>query len=76
MSLAVEFSPGGQVPKAGEELRPGQLMVVYVVEKPKPKPKPTSDAPIEIPDVPDVPDYNDDDVNVNVPGWLCPTRFC
>ena len=65
----------GQVPKAGAELRPGQLMVVYVVEKPKPKPKPTSDAPIEIPDVPDVPDYNDDD-DFNVPGWLCPTRFC
>ncbi|GAA2735248.1 hypothetical protein GCM10009867_17120 [Pedococcus aerophilus] len=56
------------IPRPGKHLRPGQLLVVLVRDVPSP---PSSGG--DVPYVP-VPDHDDDDVNV--PGWLCPTRFC
>lgn len=59
----------GTIPRAGKRLRPGQLLVVLVKDEPA-SPADGGNAPY-IP----VPNRDDDD-DVNVPGWLCPTRFC
>lgn len=62
----------GSLPAPGRKLSTGQLIIVTVKEKPavpaaggtssnKPKPRSNSE---------------DGDDDFNVPGWLCPTRFC
>ncbi len=59
----------GSIPRASKVLRPGQLLVVLVKDVPV-SPGGGGDVPyVPIPD-------GDDDDDVNVPGWLCPTRFC
>lgn len=66
----------GQIPAPGTALRRGQLPVVTIVDAPRP----------EAPALPgslggswagDGRVYVDDgDDDFNIPGWLCPTRFC
>lgn len=59
------------LPPPGTRLRTGQLLTLLVVEKPEPPPEPYST------DNDDYYYYDDDgDDDFNVPGWLCPTRFC
>lgn len=65
----------GTVPRAGARLRPGQSIVVMVRPDPESWPKVYGLAD------PYAVDWNayvdtDDDDDWNVPGWLCPTRFC
>lgn len=60
----------GQWPRPRGRLRPGQLLLVTEREQvyhPGP-----SDGSYSVPDV----YVDDDDDDGNVPGWLCPTRFC
>ncbi|MFC5926365.1 hypothetical protein [Micromonospora vulcania] len=59
------------IPAAGQVLRPGRLIVVTVKDAPKISGQGNSGGRL-----PSVPRNNDGDDDVNVPGWLCPTRFC
>jgi hypothetical protein len=62
----------GSIPQAGQEVRPGRFVVVTVEREKQPDPPRGSDGDsVPIPRLPD-----DDDDDVNIPGWLCPTRFC
>jgi hypothetical protein len=62
----------GSIPAAGLAVRTGRLIVVTVKDAPhEPAPTPES-GDVYIPPMPN----GDDDDDVNVPGWLCPTRFC
>jgi hypothetical protein len=61
----------GQVPGAGSTIRPGRLLVVLEKEAPSESTSGGGGGSVYVP----VPDGDDDD-DVNVPGWLCPTRFC
>ncbi|RKR90282.1 uncharacterized protein DUF4236 [Micromonospora pisi] len=60
----------GSVPTAERKLRTGQLIIVTVKDGPDSPSSGGSDS------VPSLPDNNDGDDDVNVPGRLCPTRFC
>ncbi|MFC6562235.1 PASTA domain-containing protein [Actinoplanes utahensis] len=62
----------GSIPAAGQQVRPGRLIVVLV----RPEPEKPSKGGGEDIDLPSVPNHSDDDDDVNIPGWLCPTRFC
>lgn len=63
----------GSIPAAGQEVRPGRFAVVTVEREKRRDPPAGSDGgSVPIPRLPD----NDDDDDVNIPGWLCPTRFC
>ncbi|GEM_PF-2546178 len=69
----------GQWPPAGAEVRIGQRFVISV--RPVPEPEPHAESGITSGDVTidgDVyyDDDDDDDDDFNVPGWLCPTRWC
>jgi hypothetical protein len=63
-------------PRPGQRLRPGQAIVVLV--------RPRPDSYPEVYGLPDpyemdwdvYVDSDDDDDDGNIPGWLCPTRFC
>ncbi|MFF5077496.1 PASTA domain-containing protein [Actinoplanes sp. NPDC000266] len=57
----------GTIPAAGQKVRPGRLIVVTLRDKP------LDDSPGGSGSIPD---YNNGDDDFNVPGWLCPTRFC
>lgn len=59
----------GQIPAAGSAVRPGRLLVVLEKEEPEEEPSPSDDYVVPMPD-------DDEDDDMNVPGWLCPTRFC
>lgn len=61
----------GSVPAAGKPLRPGQFIVVTVKDGPK-----NSSSGGDSGSVPDLPNTGDDDDDVDIPGWVCPTRFC
>lgn len=63
----------GTLPRHGSRLRLGRVMTVTVRDKPE-EPAPASGSG----DWPDLPggSYGDDDDDFNVPGWICPTRFC
>ncbi|GAA1741114.1 hypothetical protein [Microbacterium paludicola] len=58
------------IPAAGEPLAMGQAIIVRVRDEPAPAPAPPSETDV------DVHVDTDDDDDFNVPGWLCPTRFC
>ena len=62
----------GSLPTEGTALRVGRILIITVRDKPT--------APVEpAPGGGGVtvnPNYSDGDDDVNVPGWLCPTRFC
>ncbi|MFI7280734.1 hypothetical protein ACIBOV_10755 [Micromonospora chersina] len=60
----------GTIPAAGQLVRPGRLIVVLVRDEEQ---RPTGSDGGNLP-VPPRPDNDDDDVDI--PGWLCPTRFC
>ncbi|WP_182524450.1 DUF2510 domain-containing protein [Nocardioides dongkuii] len=60
-------------PVAGTRLRVGQLFVYYVLDEDKEWAR--EQAQVQDDDF-DVYIDGDDDDDVNVPGWLCPTRFC
>ncbi|MEH0820908.1 MULTISPECIES: PASTA domain-containing protein [unclassified Micromonospora] len=62
----------GSIPAAGQPVRPGRLIVVLVRDKEQ-RQEPTGSDGGSLP-VPPRP--NDDNDDVNIPGWLCPTRFC
>ncbi|WP_446210127.1 hypothetical protein [Micromonospora sp. IBSANI012] len=70
--MAYEYSSlvVGSVPPAGQDLRIGRMIVVTVKDKPPTRTRYGDDGGR----LPTVPRDGDDDVNV--PGWLCPTRFC
>jgi hypothetical protein len=60
----------GSLPRRRQQLRTGQLLTLLVVEKPTPPA--SGDDGVYL-------DYDgggDGDDDWNVPGWLCPTRFC
>ncbi|MFE9694465.1 hypothetical protein [Micromonospora sp. NPDC005806] len=62
----------GSIPAAGQPVRRGRLIVVLVRDEEQ-RQRPTGSDGGNLP-VPPRPDNDDDDVNI--PGWLCPTRFC
>lgn len=62
----------GSIPAAGRPLRPGQFIVVTVKDGPKSDSSSSGGGSSR----PNVPNVGDDDDDVNIPGWLCPTRFC
>ncbi|MFC4071947.1 PASTA domain-containing protein [Actinoplanes subglobosus] len=62
----------GSIPAAGKPLRAGQFIVVTVKDAPKGSQSEGGGTG----DIPNLPNIDDDDDDVNVPGWLCPTRFC
>jgi hypothetical protein len=61
----------GSLPPEGTALRVGRLLTLTVRDQP---PEPVQ--PVPESDVYVNPNYSDGDDDVNVPGWLCPTRFC
>ena len=62
----------GTLPRHGKRLRLGRVMTLTVRDKPE-EPAPGAGSG----DFPGLPGgYYDDDDDFNVPGWLCPTRFC
>lgn len=58
----------GSIPAAKQKVRPGRLIVVTVRNRPA---SPSNGGGTSRPRG----EGNDDD-DFNVPGWLCPTRFC
>lgn len=65
------------IPSTGASLRPGQFITIVV--RPQPQDHPELYAPPPAPSDEDDDYYvylDDDDDDFNVPGWLCPTRFC
>ncbi|WP_187399463.1 PASTA domain-containing protein [Micromonospora sp. AP08] len=72
LKQAYEFSSVtvGSIPSAGQSLRVGRLIVVTVKQAPRTS-RPYGNDGGQLPSRP----HNDDD-DFNVPGWLCPTRFC
>jgi hypothetical protein len=63
----------GSLPTEGAALRVGQLLTLTVRDKPSEPVPPARGGGADV-DVGG--SYSDDDDDVNVPGWLCPTRFC
>lgn len=65
----------GTIPPAGKKLRPGRAIIVLY--RPEPEPEREAYPPGGVYDN-DFYVYvdDDDDDDWNVPGWLCPTRFC
>ncbi|KRF35536.1 PASTA domain-containing protein [Terrabacter sp. Soil810] len=61
----------GQIPTPGSIVRPGRLLVILEEQRPEEELAPGDDYVVPLPG-----NDNDDDDDVNVPGWLCPTRFC
>ncbi|MGY2001727.1 hypothetical protein [Blastococcus sp. SYSU DS1024] len=59
----------GSLPATGTALRVGRLLTVTVREKPSEPASGGNDVSVN-------PGYSGGDDDVNVPGWLCPTRFC
>lgn len=72
LKMAHEFSSVvvGSIPSAGQPLRVGRLIVVTV------KAVPSRQYGDDGGNLPPVPRNDDGDDDFNVPGWLCPTRFC
>ncbi|MFG3604503.1 PASTA domain-containing protein [Micromonospora chersina] len=62
----------GSIPPAGQPVRPGRFIVVLVRDEEQRQGKTGSDGG----SLPVPPRPHDDDDDVNIPGWLCPTRFC
>ncbi|MFI7160475.1 hypothetical protein [Micromonospora chalcea] len=62
----------GSIPAAGQPVRPGQFIVLLVRDQEqRPTPKGSSSGRPPLP-----PRSGNDDDDFNIPGWLCPTRFC
>jgi hypothetical protein len=61
------------LPSPDSPLRVGRLLTITVREEPvEPAPPVTTDdSSVDV-----YPDYSGGDDDVDVPGWLCPTRFC
>ncbi|BCJ76164.1 hypothetical protein CS0771_57080 [Catellatospora sp. IY07-71] len=59
----------GSIPAVGQPVRVGRLLVVLVT--PEPRDQVDGSGELWIPPAPD-----DDDDDIDVPDWLCPTRFC
>lgn len=67
----------GTIPRPGQKLRPGQQVIVLFRPDPEiypevyglPDPADNYDWDVYV-------DTDDDDDDGNIPGWLCPTRFC
>ncbi|WP_406045527.1 hypothetical protein OG799_14265 [Micromonospora sp. NBC_00898] len=60
------------IPSAAQPVRQGRLIVVTV----KDMERTTSSGGNGDGNLPYIPGNDDDDDDFNVPGWLCPTRFC
>lgn len=67
----------GTIPRVGAPLRPGRMIVILVRPRPEAPPLPAGpDGDSGDSDIYIYPPDDDDDDDFNVPGWLCPTRFC
>jgi hypothetical protein len=57
----------GTIPTPRQKVRPGRLIVITMRDKPRGRTSGSTK----------LPNHSDgDDDDVNVPGWICPTRFC
>jgi hypothetical protein len=73
LKYASEYEPGivvvNSIPRAGKPVRKGRVLVVTVRAVPSGASSSSGGSGYVVP-------YHSDDDDGNIPGWLCPTRFC